>query len=391
MPFEPNDQYATHRYTFKLYAGMKRILKISLLVILGLLFVWLIAFLVQKSIPDPVVYNVEKPKRTDVVKKTVANGKIVPRKEILIKPVVSGIIRELFVEAGDAVKKDQPLAKIQIVPDMLSLSNAENRVKAAEIGVHNAQINYDRNKPLLDKGVIAAAEMQTYDIALRNAKQELAAAQESLQVVRDGISRSSAGNTIVRSTIDGMVLDVPVKEGNSVIERNNFNEGTTIAAIADMADLIFQGKVDESEVGKVRLGMPVVLTVGAIEEAKWDAELEYIAPKGVEENGAIQFEIRAAVKLKEGQNLRSGYSANADIELERRDSVLTVPESVVEFNAKGDSAFVQVKDGEGWKRTWIKTGLSDGINLQVLEGVTAETELRGARKEEEKGMQVSVD
>lgn len=370
---------------------MKRILKISLIVGFVLLFIWLMAFLVGKSMSKPVEYNVEKPKKANVIKKTVANGKVVPRKEILIKPVVSGIIRELYVEAGQLVKKDQPLAKIQIVPDMLSLSNAENRVRTAEINVQNAQMNHDRNAPLLAKGVISAAEMQGFDIALKNAKQELAGAQEALQVVRDGISRSSAGNTIVRSTIEGMVLDVPVKEGNSVIERNNFNEGTTIAAIADMNDLIFQGKVDESEVGKVKLGMPVVLTVGAIENAKWDADLEYIAPKGVEESGAIQFEIRAAVKLSEGQTLRSGYSANADIELERRDSVLTVPESVVEFNAKGDSAFVQLKDGKDWKKTWIKTGLSDGINLEVLEGVTIESEMKGAKKEEVKGMSVSVD
>jgi HlyD family secretion protein len=370
---------------------MKRILRYLLIAALVLVVLWSFAFLYSKGSKKPDEFAIEKPKKANVVKKTVANGKIVPRKEILIKPVVSGIIRELFVEAGQQVKKDQPLAKIQIVPDMLSLSNAENRVRAAEINAQNAQMDFDRNKPLLDKGVISAAEMQRFDLALRTAKQELAGAQEALQVVRDGISRSSAGNTIVRSTIDGMVLDVPVKEGNSVIERNNFNEGTTIAAIADMADLIFQGKVDESEVGKVRLAMPVVLTVGAIENATWDAELEYIAPKGVEENGAIQFEIRAAVKLKEGQALRSGYSANADIELERRDSVLTVPESVVEFNAKGDSAFVQVKDGEAWKRTYIKTGLSDGINLEVLEGVTKDTELKGAKKEEELSMSVTVD
>ena len=371
---------------------MKRILKYILLIGLGVLFIWLLVFLYGKSVTPPDEFATEKPKKNNVVKKTVANGKIVPRKEILIKPVVSGIIRELYVEAGQLVKKDQPLAKIQIVPDMLSLSNAEQRVKAGEIAVQNAQMNYDRNKPLADKGVIAAAEMQGFDIALRNAKQELDAAKEALQVVRDGISRSSAGNTVVRSTIEGMVLDVPVKEGNSVIERNNFNEGTTIAAIADMGDLIFQGKVDESEVGKVKVGMPVVLTVGAIESAKWDAELEYIAPKGVEENGAIQFEIRAAVKLKEGQNLRSGYSANADIELDRRDSVLTVPESVVEFNAKGDSAFVQVKQaGEPvtWKRTYVKTGLSDGINLEVISGIDAAAELKGAKKEE--GMEMHME
>lgn len=369
---------------------MKKILKYLLFIGLGVLFLWTLYFLYQKSASKPDEYAVETLKRTDVVKKTVANGKIVPRKEILIKPVVSGIIRELYVEAGQQVKKDQPLAKIQIVPDMLSLSNAENRVRTAEINVQNAQMNFDRNKPLLDKGVISAAEMQGFDVALKNARQELAAAQEALQVVRDGISRSSAGNTIVRSTIDGMVLDVPVKEGNSVIERNNFNEGTTIAAIADMADLIFQGKVDESEVGKVELGMPVVLTVGAIDNAKWDADLEYIAPKGVEENGAIQFEIRAAVKLKEGQSLRSGYSANADIVLERRDSVYTVPESIVEFNAKGDSAFVQLKDGESWKKTYIRTGLSDGINLEVLEGIPADAKLRGAKVEEKK-KEVSMD
>ena len=371
---------------------MKRILKYLLLFGLILLFIWTMFFLYNKSASKPDVFNTEKAKKNNVIKKTVANGKIVPRKEILIKPVVSGIIRELYVEAGDQVKKGDQLAKIQIVPDMMSLSSAENRVRSAEITVQNAQMNFDRNKPLLDKGVIAAAEMQGYDIALRNAKQEMDAAQEALQVVRDGISRSSAGNTIVRSTVDGMVLDVPVKEGNSVIERNNFNEGTTIATVADMADLIFQGKVDESEVGKVKLGMPVLLTVGAIEDAKWDAALEYIAPKGVEENGAIQFEIRAAVSVKEGQNLRSGYSANADIVLERKDSVLTVPESIVTFNAKGDSAFVEVKNGAGWKKTYIKTGLSDGMNLEIISGIDAATELKGAKKTDEgESMEVHVD
>ena len=368
---------------------MKKTLKYLLLIGLGVLFIWTMWFLYEKSAAKPDEFATEHAKKNNVVKKTVANGKIVPRKEILIKPVVSGIIRELYVEAGDHIKKGDALAQIQIVPDMMQLSSAEQRVNSAGIGVQNAQLTYDRNKPLADKGVISATEMQGYDIALKNAKQEVSAAEEALKVVRDGISNKSAGNTMVRSTIDGMILDVPVKEGNSVIERNNFNEGTTIAAIADMGDLIFQGKVDESEVGKVKLKMPVVLTVGAIEEAKWDAELEYIAPKGVEENGAIQFEIRAAVKLKEGESLRSGYSANADIVLDRRDSVLTVPESLVTFNNKGDSAFVFVKnpDGKGdeaWTKTLIKTGLSDGINLEVLNGIEAATDLKGAKKEEKK-------
>ena len=361
---------------------MKRIIKPLLIVIIAAVVLWSFWFLYKKSAKTEDEFTMEKPRTENILKKTVANGKIVPRTEIAIKPVVSGIVTEVLVEAGQQVKQGDVIAKIQIVPDMLSLSSAENRVRTTEIGLQNAQMNFDRNKPLADKGVIAAAEMQSYDISLRSAKQEVAAAQDALQVVRDGISKSSksSSNTLVRSTVTGMVLDVPIKEGNSVIERNNFNEGTTIALVADMTDLIFQGKVDESEVGKVELGMPVVLTVGAVEDATWDAELEYIAPKGVEESGAIQFEIRAAVKVKEGMTLRAGYSANADIVLERRDSVLAVPESIVEFNSKGDSAWVQVKDGEGWKKTFIRTGLSDGINVEVKEGVDKNSELKGSKK-----------
>ncbi len=364
---------------------MKRILKYILLILLALLFVWTLWFLYQKNAIKEPIYQTVKPRKNTIVKKTVANGTIEPRQEIDIKPVVSGVIRELFVEAGQIVKKGDKLATIQIVPDMLSLNQAESRVNSAAIGVTNAQLNYDRNKPLADKGVIAASEMQTFDIALRNARQEQDAAQDALQLVRDGISKSSgnASNTIVRSTIEGMVLDVPVKVGSSVIERNNFNEGTTIATVADMNDLIFKGNVDESEVGKVRIGMPVVITVGAIDSATWDANLEYIAPKGVEENGAIQFEIRAAVAVKEGQTLRSGYSANADIVLDRRDSVMSIPESVITFNNKGDSAFVEVRNGQAWKKTYVHTGLSDGVHIQVLGGIADTTTLKGAVKPEE--------
>jgi HlyD family secretion protein len=368
--------------------SMKKVLKYLVLILLAVLFIWTLWFLYQKSVTKPPEFKLDKPKTATIVKKTVANGSIEPRQEIDIKPVVSGVIRQLFVEAGQKVVEGDKLAIIQIVPDMLSLNQAEGRVNSAAIAVTNAQMNFDRNQPLADKGVIAASEMQTYDIALRNAKQEQDAAQDALQLVRDGISKNSKGasNTIVRSTINGMVLDVPVKVGTSVIERNNFNEGTTIATVADMKDLIFKGNVDESEVGKVRLGMPVVLTVGAIDSATWNADLEYIAPKGVEVNGAIQFEIRAAVKVKEGQTLRAGYSANADIVLDRRDSVLSIPESVISFNDKGDSAFVDVKDAEKWKKTYVKTGLSDGVNIEVLGGISDTTTVKGAKiiAEEEK-------
>lgn len=356
---------------------MKRtILIVGLIIAVVGMFSWL----AYKSMDKPEVFSIEQMEKRDIVKKTVANGSVVPRKEILIKPTASGIVKELLVEAGDHVVEGDILAKIQIVPDMVSLSSAESRVRQAQIALTDAQKNYDRNRPLFEKGVISAADLQVFQVALDNSIEQLRGAEDNLSVVRDGISKSSRGssNTLIRSTVTGMVLDVPIKEGNSVIERNNFNEGTTIAEVADMSDLIFEGKLDESEVGKVRLGMPIVLTIGAIDDATWDAELEYIAPKGVEEEGAIQFEIRAAVKLDSSQTLRSGYSANADIVLEESKDVWSIPESVIEFNEDGDSAFVQVKDGDGWSKTYVETGLSDGIHIAVLGGIDSSTKLKGA-------------
>ncbi len=371
---------------------MKKFLRYFFFAAIAFLFIWTLWFLYQKSVDKPEVFKVEKPTKGSIIKKTIANGSIEPRQEIEVKPVVSGIIRELFVEAGETVKKGDKLATIQIVPDMLTLNNAESAVRSAEIAQANAKLNYDRNRPLAEKGVISAAEMQTFDIALRNAEQELDAAQNALQLVREGISRSSgsASNTIVRSTIDGMVLDVPVKVGSSVIERNNFNEGTTIAFIADMQDLIFKGKVDESEIGKVRTDMDLILTIGAIDDQTFPAKLEYIAPKGVDEEGAIKFEVRAAVEPKEDQFIRANYSANADIVLDRRDSVMVIPERLVQFNETGDSAFVEVKTGDQqFERRHIKTGLSDGINIEVIDGIAMDTELKGAPIGEEEKEEAS--
>jgi HlyD family secretion protein len=365
---------------------MKRIFRYIFIGLIAVLFVWTLWFLYQKSVEPPEVFLIEKATKGNIVKKTIANGSIEPRQEVAIKPVVSGIIRELFVEAGQEVKKGDKLATVQIVPDMLTLNQAENRVRSAEISVNNAQLNFDRNKPLATKGVIAAAEMQTFEVALSNAKLEVEAAEDALQLVRDGISRSSGGatNTIVRSSIDGMVIEVPVKVGTSVIERNNFNEGTTIASVADMQDLIFKGKVDESEIGKVSTGMDLVLTIGAIDDATFPAKLEYIAPKGENEEGAIKFEVRAAVNMKEGQFIRANYSANADIVLDRRDSVIVVPERLVQFNAKGDSAFVEVQTApQVFEKRQVVTGLSDGINIEVKSGIDLKSELKGKLKSDE--------
>ena len=277
------------------------------------------------------VFTTEKAFMSSIVKKTVATGSVVPRNEIEIKPQLSGIISELYVEAGQQIKYGDLIAKIKVIPNMSNLNNAENRLNRAKIALDNAQKDYNRNKPLYEQKVISQQDYQRFSIALDNAKEELSAASDNLQIVRDGVSSKSGktSNTLVRSTIAGTILDVPVEVGNSVIEANNFNAGTTIAFVADMNKMVFEGKVDESEVGKLKLGMDLILTLGAIEDQKIPATLEYISPKGVDEQGAIQFEIKAAIVNKNDIFIRAGYSANADIVFEKKDSILVISESLL--------------------------------------------------------------
>lgn len=356
---------------------MKKALKIIIGIVILVIFAGTIVYLYQKSQAKPVVFDTTTAQTSSIVKKTVATGKVVPRKEIDIKPQVSGIISELYVEAGEKVKRGDMIAKVRIIPNMISLNEAESRVNRAKINLDNARENYDRQKSLFDSKVIAVAEMQTFEVALKTSREDLAAAENNLQLIRDGITKTAgaASNTIIRSTIEGMVLTVPVEIGNSVIESNTFNDGTTIATVADMGEMIFKGKVDESEVGKLHEGMELIMTVGAIDTEKFTAKLEHISPKGVEENGAIQFEIRAAVELKDNMFIRAGYSANADIVLDRRDSVLSVQESLVKYDA--DTAWVEVETSpQVFAKRIIKTGLSDGVNVEVLEGITKKDKIK---------------
>lgn len=350
------------------------IFAIAVVALLG----YTMVFLYGKSQEKPVSYDTEQPMITDIVRKTVATGSVLPRKEIEIKPVVSGIIDEIYVQPGQEVKVGDLLARIKVIPDMVTLNNAENRLERAEIALNNAKIDYDRNKKLYEGEVISYADFQPFDLAQRNAQAELDGAQDALQIIKEGVSskNKAAANTLIRSTIKGMVLDVPVEVGNSVIEVNNFNDGTTIATIADMNDLIFEGQVDESEVGKIKEGMELILTIGAIENEEFKATLEYISPKGLEENGAIQFEIKAAVDLRDNQFIRAGYSANANVVLDRRNQVLAVNEGLVQY--EGDSVtFVEVRTGDQkFERQRVKLGLSDGIIVEVLSGVSKDDEIK---------------
>jgi HlyD family secretion protein len=360
---------------------MKKIFKILGIVILAGIFGGTIYFLYSKSKKAPEIFETKSPFVSSVVRKTVATGSVVPRKEIEIVPQVSGIIDELYIVAGDFVKKDQVIAKIKIIPDMVNLNNAENRLNRAKLNADDAKIDFDRQQKLFDQKVISYEEYKRAKVTYDASREELSAAENNLDLIKNGVTKkaSTATNTLVRSTVNGMVLDVPIKEGNSVIQSNTFNNGTTICTVADMQDMIFKGKVDETEVGKIKEGMNIELEIGAIEKDKFGAILEYIAPKGKEENGAIQFEIKANVVLKENQFIRAGYSANANIVLEKKDSVLVIPEGMLKFEK--DSSFVEVETAtpQKFEKRMVKTGISDGINIEIVKGLTKAEKVKGEK------------
>jgi len=319
---------------------MKKFLKITLLVVLTAGIIGTFVFLWMKSRPKVVVYETVNAEITDLQKTTVATGKVEPRDEILIKPQISGIIDEVYKEAGQSIRKGEVIAKVKVIPELGQVNSAESRVRLAEINEKQAQTDFDRVEKLFKDKLISREDFEKSEVALKQARVEVQTAKDALEIIKEGITKNSASlsSTLIRSTIDGLILDVPVKAGNSVIMSNTFNDGTTIATVANMNDLIFKGKIDETEVGRIHEGMPVKLTIGALQNLTFDAKLEYISPKGVEENGANQFEIKAAVSVPDSVQIRSGYSANAEIVLQRAQQTLAVPESVIEFS--GDSTFV---------------------------------------------------
>ena len=359
---------------------MKKVFKYIVLALLAAVIIGTFVFLFQKSRPEVVRWQELEATVMDIRKTTVVTGKIEPRNEVDIKPQINGIISEIYKEAGEQVKENEIIAKLKVIPDMASLSSAESRVRLADINLKQAQTNYDREKILYDKDLVSAEEYDQVVQALEQAREERAAAQENLEVIRDGVSSTNAteSSTLIRSTITGLILDIPVKVGNSVIQANTMNDGTTVATVADMTDLIFDGNIDETEVGSLREGMPMLISVGALAGYSSSATLEYIAPKAVENNGANQFEIKAAVEVNDDYTMRSGYSANAEIVLQEVKDVVSVPESALEF--EGDDCFVYLLQADGsYVRTPVTTGLSDGINIEIKSGLKAGDKVRGIR------------
>mgnify|MGYP001751475512 FL=1 len=362
----------------------KKYLKIASLVVVAAIFIWTFVFLYQKSQPKVKVYETIVPEIADLEKTTVATGKVEPRDEVLIKPQISGIISEVYKEAGQSIRQGEVIAKVKVIPELGTLNSAESRVRLAEINARQAETDFARIEKLFNDKLISDEEYEKGEVSVKQAREELQTAKDNLEIVKEGITKNSASfsSTLIRSTITGLILDVPIKVGNSVIMSNTFNDGTTIATVANMNDLIFRGNLDETEVGRVHEGMPVKLTIGALQDLSFNATLEYISPKGVEENGANQFEIKAAIQAPDSVQIRSGYSANAEIVLERALKTLALPESTVEFS--GDSTFVYVLTDsipqQKFKRQQIEVGMSDGIKIAVKSGLTAKDKVRGAEK-----------
>lgn len=358
---------------------MKKSVTIFILVFIVVTFAGAMYYLYSKNQEDPVVYNTEKASKQNIMNKTVATGSILPMEEVLIKPNISGVIQEIYVEAGDLVEANDLIAKIKVIPNLSSLNQAQNGIDRAKITLDDEKRKYERQKSLYDKGVTSKQDLEQFEVTYQQAEQAYDAARQNYDIVKTGSTKGlgSSANTLIRSTVPGMVLEMPVEVGNQVIESNNFNEGTTIAALADVNRMIFEGMVDESEVGKIKEGYPLEITVGAIDNATFDAVLDYIAPKGKEENGAIQFEIKGTLQKQDTTFIRAGLSANASIILARADSVLSIKEALVQFDEETKKPYVEIKTGDKqFERKDIVLGISDGIHVEVKEGLTEEDEIK---------------
>ena len=363
---------------------MNKYVKYGLIGILGLGALWAAAFFIKSNSKSAITFDTQKPFTSNIEKKTVATGKLIPKDEVEIKPQISGIIDKIYLEEGVQVKAGDLIATIKVVPNEQALNQAQGRVRNAEIALNNVNIEYTRNKSLFDKGVISSQDFNNWQLQYDQAVQELGNAKADFRIIRLGSAGgSSSANTFIRATVDGTILEIPVREGDQVIQSNNFNDGTTIAAIADLGKMIFEGKVDEGEVDKLEVGMPLEISLGAIEDQKLEAKLKFIAPKGTEEAGAVQFKIEGDVDVDGTFTIRAGYSANASMVLEKKDSIMVIPEALLQFDKETDKPYVEIKTGDQqFERKDIEIGISDGVNVEIVSGLSEEDEIKVWNKTE---------
>ena len=342
------------------------------------------AFFVKTNNKSAIIFETEKMFKTSIEKKTVVTGKVIPEDEVEITPQIQGIIDGIYVEEGDQVNNGDLLAKIKVVPNEQNLNSAEGRLANSRIILKNAKIEYERNKSLFKNGIISKQQFDNVELNYNQAKLDVSNSKSDLQIIRLGSKGGSASaNTNIRATVAGTVLEIPVEKGDQVIASNSFNAGTTVATIADLNKMIFEGKVDEAEVGKLVIGMPLEVNLGAVEDKSLKAKLKFIAPKGNEEQGAVQFKIEADLFLNDSIFVRAGYSANASLVLERKDSVMAISESLLQFDSKTEEPYVEIEVGDQkFERKNIEIGISDGVNVEIITGISEDDKIKVWNKTE---------
>lgn len=356
---------------------MKKVFKYILIALLVLGVIFATNFFISTNNQDPIKYESETPIRTTIEKKTVATGKVVPEDQVEIKPQISGIIQEVFVKEGEIVEVGDLIAKIKVVPNEQALNSAVGRVDNAKIVEENSEIDFKRNKKLYDKGIISNQDFIAIELRFNQAKQELLNAENDLKIIKLGTAGKGATNTNIRATVSGTILEIPVKKGDQVIESNNFNPGTTVATIADLTDMIFEGQIDEAEVGNLIIDMPLIISLGAINDKTFDAKLRFVAPQGIEEQGAVQFKIEANVMLDSNFFVRAGYSANATIVIGEKKNILAIKEALVQFDEETDEPFVELELGnQEFERKDVELGISDGIHVEIISGLTEKDKVK---------------
>ena len=352
------------------------------ILVLGAIFATL--YFVKTNSKTLIEYDVQVASIQNIEKKTVVTGKVIPEDEVEIKPQISGIIEELYVEEGDLVSSGDLLSKVKVVPNEQALNSAKGRLSNTLILLKNAEVEFIRNETLFKKEIISQREYDNAKLNYDQAQQNVENARTDLQIIKLGSAGgSSIANTNIRATVPGTVLEIPIKEGDQVIESNTFNAGTTIATVADLNKMIFEGKVDEAEVAKLIIGMPLKVTLGAIEDESFDAQLKFIAPKGNEEDGTVQFKIEGDIYLNDSVFIRAGYSANASLVLEKKDSIMAISEALLQFDKVTNDPYVEIKNDAGeFERKDIEVGISDGINVEVISGIEMEDEIKVWNKTE---------
>ncbi|SEP73694.1 HlyD family secretion protein [Hyunsoonleella jejuensis] len=351
---------------------MKKVIKIVFIGVTVILFFWVLKYFYTANNKAPEVFDTNTPFYTSISTKIVATGSLNPEEEIELKPQISGIVNTIAVEEGDLVNKGDLIATIRVVPNEQSLVSARSRLNSAKLSFDNANTLFNRNKLLYNKGVISMQDFESSELSFNQAKETLIQAQNDYQIIKEGsVSGGNSANTNIIAQISGTVLEIPVRIGDQVIQSNNFNAGTTIATIANMSNMIFEGTVDESEVGKLNEGQPINIVIGALDEKKLPAKLTFIAPKGISDNaGAVQFTIKGDVNIDITDKIRAGYSANAEIDLASKDSIFSIKESLVRFDRITEKPYVEILQADNtFAKKDIKLGLSDGINIEVLDGI----------------------